>query len=65
MHGIDGWRTHKFLYVPGSAGTRARLETLEQFGQHPEQGWKKTEGRPDPESFIEAARSNAVTVRLP
>ncbi len=62
---MDGEPINSCMFLAVQAQGHS-LETLEQFGQHPEQGWKKTEGYdPIQKAFIEEARSNAVTVRLP
>ena len=51
---MDGEPVNACMFLAVQAQGHS-LETLEQFGQHPEQGWKKTEGYdPVQKAFIES-----------
>jgi putative selenate reductase molybdopterin-binding subunit len=51
---MDGEPINSCMFLAVQAQGHS-LETLEQFGQHPEQGWKKTEGYdPIQKAFIES-----------
>jgi len=41
---MDGEPVNACMFLAVQAHGSTASETLEQFGQHPEQGWKKTEG---------------------
>jgi len=51
---MDGEPVNACMFLAVQAQGHS-LETLEQFGQHPQQGWKKTEGYdPIQKAFIES-----------